>query len=116
MTWNADKRLNEFAADPDLLLTEEVLTAARTLLDLLTGTGCVRPGIFPDTDGEILIEWSSADYVTSISVCGRNRFELMHLPGGVVESHLTTHTSAEDCLTALTQLLHIQAPIHEVVP
>lgn len=49
-------------------------------------SGFELPGVFPTSEGGVLIEWSSSARVTSVEISAAGHFELFHLPEGSFEA------------------------------
>lgn len=83
------QRLTEFTAlrsDWDGAGAEQIspvaLDAAQTVLRAITESRIERPGVFPTTDGGVVLEWGSAESVVSVELLEDGSFETFSLAAG----------------------------------
>ncbi len=79
-------------------ISVQALEMARELLSALAISARALPGVFPNEDGGVILEWATPQSVRSIEITAEGSFEMFLLAEGDFEG---THSEAQDLPTAI---------------
>lgn len=82
------------------------LDAAQTVLRAVTEVGRERPGVFPTTEGGVLLEWGSAQSVVSVELLSDGTYETFALAAGEKRGE---HSEGDNLTVAIEFLKAVEA-------
>jgi hypothetical protein len=106
--WGA--RLTEFASLPPrwddgeaAQISSVALDASQKLLQAVDAAGVERPGVFPTSDGGVLIEWATPSGVRSVEVLSDGAFEMFFLARGQSQGNDVATSNLAEAVVFVTE-------------